>query len=50
MDFNLKYTSEGKKTEIGEDKKTILSNDAFALGELLQEFIDEVKRLNLFLR
>lgn len=42
--FLDKYTSEAKKEEEGENKKTILSNDAYALGESLENLKKEIFR------
>ena len=47
MDFRLNYTSEAKKLDVGEDKKVILSNDAFAISEMIDALIEKIEHLRL---
>lgn len=42
--FSDKYTSEAEKLQPGEDKKIPLSNDAYAIGQLLMEIKEELRR------
>ena len=44
MDFKASYTSEAKKTEPGEDKKVVLSNDSYALCEMFEKLIKNIER------
>jgi len=55
--FNEKYTTEEKKTEDEkkpekdqtEKNKTILSEDAFALGNVLQELVNKIEHTRVSL-
>lgn len=45
MNFNEKYTTQEKKTgnPEGEKDKSILSNDAFAIGDTISDLINKLE-------
>lgn len=50
MGFLEKYTTQekiDKDTEGKEDKKTILSNDAYAISELVDNLINKIEQVRL---
>ena len=47
MKFTDKYISEKENNTTPDAKKTVLSNDAFAIGEQLDILIKQIMRLKL---
>jgi hypothetical protein len=47
MEFNQTYTSESEKAKEENKNKKIISDDAFALGETIQELIKAIRYLSL---
>lgn len=43
MRFTEKYTTENEKNKIENKDKKVLSEDTFALGEVLQDLVTELK-------
>ena len=45
MDFNSKYTTEDKiLLDKEEEKKVTLSNDAFAIGEMIESLLNKIEQ------
>ena len=49
MSFEEKYCSESEKGEEKNKDKKAISNDAFALGEVIQNLIDKIEHTRLSL-
>ena len=47
MEFKEKYTNEKEKEKPEEKGKIVLSNDAFALGEVLEELRQKLEHLRI---
>jgi len=45
MDFTDKYISVADKAIDLKSEKVVLSNDAFAIGEMIQELINSIKQV-----
>ena len=46
MDFKQKYTSSSEK----EAGKKIISDDAYAIGDMIQELINKIEQARVFMR
>jgi len=47
MRFNEKYTNTAEREIIENKDKTVLSNDAYAVGEAIQMLIDKIEQTRL---
>ena len=47
MKFADKYTYESIKTDPKEADKIVLSNDAFAVGEMIEALVNKIEHLRL---
>ena len=50
MEFTDKYISSQENIEKPDAKKTCISNDAYAIGEIIQELLKEIKTVQEILR
>ena len=50
MIFTDKYTSESIKLEESEKDKAILSDDAYAIGEVIQALINQIEKTRVSLK
>ena len=47
MEFNDKYVSEKDQALPANKDKVVLSNDAFAIGEMLQEVVQGLRKVRI---
>ena len=47
MEFTDKYISEKENTEKPDVKKVLISNDAFALGDIIQQLINKIEHARI---
>ena len=50
MKFTLKYTSESEKEKPENKDKVVISDESFALCEMINELINKIERTRLSLR
>lgn len=50
MDFSNKYISASDKAIDTKSEKAVLSNDAFAIGEMIDELIKKIEHLRLSIK
>jgi hypothetical protein len=51
MEFKDKYISEADNMELGnKDKKKIIGNDAYCIGEMIEVLVNKIEQARLSLR